>query len=356
MISSPSRIGLIRRTQSTDVEFASTNDHISDQGSSGSNLLTASNRLDSIFRSRPKVGMNPIGTRKIHPATSNHGKNIPATNEFPAIRPSLSCPAAVFESPLKNLLPSYRENELEVSAIQFDEESLSIHEDDDPTLQLIDINESTSNNDNGNNQNEPVVESFPRNLNNAFLLANSPSMITIENISVPILTLPSYTLAPSLVCSLSPGLVSRISFYSIIRDINAEASTCHITDPHNGGNGVREVIAEDGRIHVHPTNECQSVLFGNATLSPNSLIDEEYFLLSAIASRTKEEVDSNQGVLLPSFAEAMGEIVSNENSSSVAGTSRTQLWKPGRSWWEAKSGKNPWVEPVVHNNRWRLVM
>ena len=116
------------------------------------------------------------------------------------------------------------------------------------------------------------------------------------------------------------------------------------------------MIAEDGRIHVHPTNECQSVLFGNATLSLNSLIDEEYFLLSAIASRTKEEVDSNQGVLLPSFAEAMGEIVSNENSSSVAGTSRTQLWKPGRSWWEAKSGKNPWVEPVVHNNRWRLVM
>lgn len=33
--------------------------------------------------------------------------------------------------------------------------------------------------------------------------------------------------------------------------------------------------------------------------------------------------------------------------------SRTQLWKPSRSWWEAKSGKNPWIEPNSHNKRWR---
>ena len=34
-------------------------------------------------------------------------------------------------------------------------------------------------------------------------------------------------------------------------------------------------------------------------------------------------------------------------------SNRTQLWKPGRSWWEAKRGKNPYLEPVAHNNRWR---
>jgi hypothetical protein len=43
----------------------------------------------------------------------------------------------------------------------------------------------------------------------------------------------------------------------------------------------------------------------------------------------------------------------SENSLSVVSAMRTQLWKPSRSWWEAKSGKNPWIEPSLHNKRWR---
>lgn len=86
--------------------------------------------------------------------------------------------------------------------------------------------------------------------------------------------------------------------------------------------------------------------------------------MSAVASRSQDEVAANRNSeLLPTFFEAMGEKDANvAGDASASGSSqgpgqgsRTQLWKPGRSWWEAKSGKNPWVEPVVHNNRWRYL-
>jgi len=142
------------------------------------------------------------------------------------------------------------------------------------------------------------------------------------------------------------------------------------------------VIAEDGKVHVHPNpkEEQKSILVmacvtdeNNETVSEQqlaslrekpvslgaALLDEEWWLMSAIASRTPNEVAMNQSTnLLPTFFEAMGEKDANSVADSTGvystgATSRTQLWKPGRSWWEAKSGKNPWVEPVVHNNRWR---
>jgi hypothetical protein len=49
----------------------------------------------------------------------------------------------------------------------------------------------------------------------------------------------------------------------------------------------------------------------------------------------------------------MGEKEYENPIASLPGVSRTQLWKPSRSWWEAKSGKNPWIEPTSHNKRWR---
>lgn len=166
------------------------------------------------------------------------------------------------------------------------------------------------------------------------------------------------------------------------------------------------VISDDGKVHVHPNidEERQSLLViacmsgeqnpnepslivdqaasrqqmpctttttsssssdnNTPVIKPPSLgaalLDEEWWLMSAIASRTPEEVSMNQSTkLLPTFFEAMGEkdacSVANDSTGaySAGASSRTQLWKPGRSWWEAKSGKNPWVEPVVHNNRWR---
>lgn len=252
----------------------------------------------------------------------------------------------MFESPLRNLLPPREEpiehnmDVLEVSAIEFD----------DPSIILPEENEEGSD------------VSFPRNLNSAFdlmvpsssngpsssssSLAPTPVLIPLENISVPYIPLPAFSLSPSLTVSLSPGLLSRVSIYSLIRDINAEASICAVTDPKG-----REVMGNDGKIHVHPTAATDhSILFTEEYNFSNSLLDEEWFLLSAIVSRSTEEVESSSELVLPTFAEAMGEV-----TSEGTGSSKTQLWKPGRSWWEAKSGKNPWVEPVVHNNRWRLV-
>jgi hypothetical protein len=345
------RLGMIRRAQSTDCESHHIQhwpdngifrqawaDSIAEAPKSSSNSTAASNapqdRLDSIFRktNNPKSHMSPIGTRQ------------KLLTEDRSIRPSLSCPAAVFKSPLRNLLEplegihSDSSEVLEVSAIEFDDEASALNQS---------LNIGAVSMDALDNINPLNLDSFPRNLNNAFDLLmerkEEPVMVTMEGVSVPIISLPAFRLAPALTASLSPGLVARVSFYSIVRDINKEASDCMATDP-----AGREVIAEDGRVHVHPTEEEKSVLFGHQSVNSNSLLDEEWFLLSAIASRSKAEVEANLEGLLPTFAEAMGEASTRDESGS-----RTQLWKPGRSWWEAKSGKNPWVEPVVHNNRWR---
>lgn len=337
-------------------------DHGTTSPSSNSNDAPQ-DRLDSIFRARTnksvQLHMSPIGTRqKILPpndaADRNPNKNNDGYDEHPSIRPSLSCPAAVFESPLRNLLEPLEgidsPDVLEVSAIEFDDASVK----EVPTSMAL-------GDETGLGNANTDLDTFPRNLNNAFDLlvrdpskANEPSptsavpptMVEMEGVSVPLITLPPFHLSPALSGSLSPGLIARVSFYSIVRDINKEAADCLATDPLG-----REVVAEDGRVHVHPSpdEESKSILIGNPPFHfSNSLLDEEWFLLSAIASRSQSEVDSNLDSLLPTFAEAMGE--TKEESGS-----RTQLWKPGRSWWEAKSGKNPWVEPVVHNNRWRLV-
>jgi hypothetical protein len=76
----------------------------------------------------------------------------------------------------------------------------------------------------------------------------------------------------------------------------------------------------------------------------------EEWLLSTIASRK----DTSRPCPA-TFLQAMGEKEYENSVSSLAGGSRTQLWKPSRSWWEAKSGKNPWIEPTSHNKRWRYV-
>ena len=110
----------------------------------------------------------------------------------------------------------------------------------------------------------------------------------------------------------------------------------------------------------------------SSTLSASSsaLIDEEKWLLRAISSRSVSEVENTRGSC-PTFAQAIGEqdsVAAADDCSSAGGgggsqqapnpmtdlsQSRTQLWKPSRSWWEAKSGKNPWIEPNSHNKRWR---
>ena len=83
-----------------------------------------------------------------------------------------------------------------------------------------------------------------------------------------------------------------------------------------------------------------------------ALVDEERWLLDAIDARLPDESRSVKACP-PTFLQAMGERDYENPLASLSNGSRTQLWKPSRSWWEAKSGKNPWIEPKSHNKRWR---
>ena len=90
------------------------------------------------------------------------------------------------------------------------------------------------------------------------------------------------------------------------------------------------------------------------------VIDEEKFLLGVIENRTKRE---KKAVMMDSIPTAAlrEEVREDDNSSEEqseqmyppdSSLSKTSLWKPDRSWWEAKSRKNPWLDPENHNKRW----
>ncbi len=192
--------------------------------------------------------------------------------------------------------------------------------------------------------------------------------LQLENgITVLRMSLPRFQLHEDLCGEMHQGLIDRVSFYSIVRDINKEAADAAMTDPKgklysDEALASNNVSAKDGKVHAHPirSKESENILVLACTENEaentkpsmgTALLDEEWWLLSAMASRSPEEVALNHASSLPStFSEALGE---KDSSTGDASSSKTQLWKPGRSWWEAKSGKNPWVEPVVHNNRWR---
>jgi len=141
--------------------------------------------------------------------------------------------------------------------------------------------------------------------------------------------LPTFTLHESLMRNLTQAQLNRISFYgAVIHDINKEAT---------------EMAGNDTSSFV----DCNPDL---------ALIDEEAWLINAIANRSKEETGGLQETCPNSFYEAIGEIeCQSSNPLSNLNSSRTQLWKPSRSWWEARSGKNPWIEPKSHNKRWRYL-
>jgi len=147
--------------------------------------------------------------------------------------------------------------------------------------------------------------------------------------------------------SLTQGQVNRISIYSVIHEINKEASSMASNDF-----SVSEETCSNSSLDVPPSS---------------AVIDEEQWLLAAISSRSKEEMKYRP--CPASFAESIGEEENaltgkgrkdavtgmTPNPLSVLSNSRTQLWKPSRSWWEARSGRNPWIEPKSHNKRWRYL-
>lgn len=164
---------------------------------------------------------------------------------------------------------------------------------------------------------------------------------------------PHFSLHEDLKRELSQDLVNRVSFYGIVHDINKEATAMAANDfcPM-----LRQVKSTDEADEVfsplivavqgHPSTPRQT-----HTMVDMALIDEERWLLGAIESRGSRLTEAG-AVCPPTFLQAMGER-EYENPLSSMETSRTQLWKPSRSWWEAKSGKNPWIEPKSHNKRWR---
>lgn len=162
--------------------------------------------------------------------------------------------------------------------------------------------------------------------------------------------LPKLHLHPDLSRDLSMGCVTRVSCYSVIHDINKEASAMASHDPAAMSNPDSEkscplVVAASGM--SLKVSKC------DPSLVQQALIDEEKWLLSCI----EEQKDSgNASAQCPAtFLQAIGEQEYENPVHAVTGHARTQLWKPCRSWWEAKSGKNPWIEPASHNKRWRYL-
>lgn len=167
-------------------------------------------------------------------------------------------------------------------------------------------------------------------------------------------TFPAQSLHPDLQRELSIHCIRRVSCYSIIHDINKECSAMAHHDPL-----LNSTTEKDSPLVYAARDTCDELpaVFDPPDLSKVQfvVIDEEQWLLSAIASRTVQETHSVVNSDCPStFLQAIGE-KEYDPVQSVTGHSRTQLWKPSRSWWEAKSGKNPWIEPTSHNKRWRYL-
>jgi hypothetical protein len=150
---------------------------------------------------------------------------------------------------------------------------------------------------------------------------------------------------------LSQALVDRVSFYEIIHDINKECTAMAAADPLDTVAAAEEISAlVTAVIGLTAIDSDATAVTVAESISPRSVcLDEEEWLLSVISGRSAQEVRSCPAT----FLQAMGEKEYENPMASLAGGSRTQLWKPSRSWWEAKSGKNPWIEPNSHNKRWR---
>jgi hypothetical protein len=164
--------------------------------------------------------------------------------------------------------------------------------------------------------------------------------------------IPHFSLHPVLKRDLSQTLVNRVSFYGVLHDINKEATAMASNDDSGYNRNPEDMLEEYDALVVAVNGFPQNPLPASSSMSQAALIDEERWLLEAIDARGFDESRSIQACP-PTFLQAMGERDYENPLASLSNGSRTQLWKPSRSWWEAKSGKNPWIEPKSHNKRWR---
>ena len=161
-----------------------------------------------------------------------------------------------------------------------------------------------------------------------------------------------FRLHPQLQRDMSDALVQRVCFYAIIHDINKEATSMASNDDSGYNRKPNEVSEKYDPLVMAVNGHPRLEFTGSSSMINMALIDEEQWLLDAIDSRNPEETRSIKACP-PTFLQAMGERDYENPLASLSNGSRTQLWKPSRSWWEAKSGKNPWIEPKCHNKRWR---
>jgi len=163
-----------------------------------------------------------------------------------------------------------------------------------------------------------------------------------------------FRLHPQLQRDMSDALVQRVSFYAIIHDINKEATSMAANDDSGYNRNPEEVNEKYDPLIMAVSGHPRLEYTGSSSMIKIALIDEEQWLLDAINSRNQEGSRSIKACP-PTFLQAMGERDYENPLTSLSNGSRTQLWKPSRSWWEAKSGKNPWIEPKSHNKRWRYL-
>eukprot|EP00339_Tiarina_fusa_P008701 CAMPEP_0117035832 /NCGR_PEP_ID=MMETSP0472-20121206/25425_1 /TAXON_ID=693140 ORGANISM="Tiarina fusus, Strain LIS" /NCGR_SAMPLE_ID=MMETSP0472 /ASSEMBLY_ACC=CAM_ASM_000603 /LENGTH=845 /DNA_ID=CAMNT_0004745421 /DNA_START=25 /DNA_END=2562 /DNA_ORIENTATION=+ len=166
--------------------------------------------------------------------------------------------------------------------------------------------------------------------------------------------LPHFELHPSLKKDLSSALVDRVSFYAVIHDINKEATAMASNDESGYSRNPEELREAYDPLVVAVNGYPNAPLQKSHSMIDAAVIDEEKWLLEAIDSNRTDESRSVKACP-PTFLQAMGERDYENPLTSLSNGSRTQLWKPSRSWWEAKSGKNPWIEPKSHNKRWRYL-
>lgn len=183
-------------------------------------------------------------------------------------------------------------------------------------------------------------------------LSEDESLVTPEKEETT--SLPRFALHKDLKRDLSDALVDRISFYAIVHDINKEASTMASNDDSGYNRNPEDLHEEYDPLVVAVNGYPTTPLVPSSSMVNVALIDEERWLLDTIDSRTDDESRSVKACP-PTFLQAMGERDYENPLASLSNGSRTQLWKPSRSWWEAKSGKNPWIEPKSHNKRWRYL-
>lgn len=238
-----------------------------------------------------------------------------------------------------------------------------------PTTSVTTVNDSATAPTSGQDEDdkEVVVSSA---IVKAAMSVSTDDIATPPELSYVFSNIKDFPLHSLLALNLSQPCINRLAFYGIIHDINKEAS---------------DMSKEDG-LMIDPN------LF--AVDNAVALIDEEEWLLTAISSRTEEETQRTLRDQLSqsctqssgaayrlggsdNFAYACGEKDSKEPPAITMATtntattneygdnpnpvvamnssSRTQLWKPSRSWWEARSSKNPWIDPQNHVKRWRYL-